>query len=367
MDLSRPSASNVLIRNRFPNEIWNAIAAELGFPNRNLVHPLLLVCRDLYDLAIPLIYEYIQVVERQYTTSGCAYASTKVYWSSVDRLLQTYLNDPQLAAKTDTFTVRSQERYFEGLVKSLRSILPCLSNLRRLAISPVLGDFKILRLVPPSAPLTHLTLMGSDDAVYAEEIMQSHSNALAFLRMSRHYYFPCRPVFVTPRLVSLEGTMKVFDNRFLSQTSRIEHLSFQYGDEVFPENAFSNLRTLEVEVRDEKGLTRIAPFLTKVELYSCVFWNSIFLSRPDLLMIPSKHLKYLRFWGIGNAQQPSYAELFFNNAMSLKVIDFVPLTPDITVRFTRGKEDPVIMVTPRSDSLFISWWEPLLDGLVKEG
>ncbi|KAJ8522292.1 hypothetical protein ONZ45_g1084 [Pleurotus djamor] len=84
-------------------------------------------------------------------------------------------------------------------------------------------------------------------------------------------------------------------------------------------------------------------------------------------MIPSKYLKYLRISMIMNAEQPAFAEIFFNNTMSLKVIDFVPLTPDITVRFTRGKEDPVIMVTPRSDSLFISWWQPLLDGLAKEG
>ncbi|KAJ8520032.1 hypothetical protein ONZ45_g3059 [Pleurotus djamor] len=246
-------------------------------------------------------------------------------------------------------------------------MLPCLTNLRHLSLSPTHhSDRGLLRFISSSAPLSHLIVLSTWNFAEIMDTLDRFSHSIRFVHLRESGVIsrrgPQRPL---PVLSTIEGSSEIYHT--IAESSLLTHLAFASRDNLNIKNpslVFRNVKTLSITIIHPRYFALIAPHLVNVELLKCeVTHKKIRWAVTDLIPIPSRSLKYLCISYFSTDEQSPFAYALFARIPSLQVIRFAMMSSNI--EFTRYHFSPR-EVKPRlriGNSPFLRWWEVEWEGL----
>ncbi|KAJ8522317.1 hypothetical protein ONZ45_g1073 [Pleurotus djamor] len=362
-----------------PTEIWMMILLELGSPHRNKLHPFLTVSRRLHELVLPLIYEVILLGELRYNSDGStimlAGSQSSINISRLPSLLLALQANSTLSETVTTFVQDDDDPNSLDTLCSILSHLRCLQRLDLYVRNPR-ELTKVIKSLPTSVALTHLSTLIFDGCEALTHFLQSQGTSLRFLSTS--FGFSDSLPASLEVLETFQGCGEgIWDD--LARIPSIKHLDTLTFDtllvkslEVLLPNLIS-LRTQAFASYD--ALAVIGPHLKSLEYLRISEPSPDDPNDPanyvrDLAQISSKTLIYIHYCRpVFDADtERSRLAAIFERYPSLLAVDVDhnegvdELTSEGIYRFHRHTTCPA-QVAVRRPYVFEAWWEPIAESL----
>ncbi|KAJ8473110.1 hypothetical protein ONZ45_g16417 [Pleurotus djamor] len=252
---------------RIPPEIVKVIIKLLGNPDRNLLLPLLLVCRGFYEMTHPLLYESISISSADSSKSfdfrPRFTPSTTVAPERFDQLHESLIQNPSLIMRITTFICCGRVHHNDSDWSSIRSTLPSLIHLRCFAFATSDASMENW-LLPPASKLTHLSLRNFwDEMTY---VLVRNQPLLEYLELGYIYGGQDQPSSMDPPIILPHLKVLECDIFFFNQLeglSSLEHLSLLQTD-CAPRNS-KFMSTLRSFMGDSASWGQLARFCDVVE------------------------------------------------------------------------------------------------------
>ncbi|KAJ8454663.1 hypothetical protein ONZ45_g19216 [Pleurotus djamor] len=348
---SRPSDPESSNRRtlELPTELWIPILHEVGTPHRADLRALPFVCRRLYHLSIPLLYEYI------------------IQSSWIPRWFFPSLTTNPHLQHTTRFEANVEQAHSYS---SLSTILSAMKNLQRLSLK--LPSFRRFPLASINPTLTHFVLISD----CPEEALCSFLSAQPFLEFLE-LIIPAPSVDLAENtLMNLKtfiGTRELLAS--IAPGRQIEHFDDRWSyTNYLPDAASCHLRSIRtnlcicpiMELLDNiEYLNFTARSMEEVRIVSDLHKHDY--SPPPQLdsfldrcrSIPSDNLRYI---SIGSREPVSLpcARTLFNLFPRLEAVDYITSMDHVRHfhRYTPNCDVETRVVVPER-RLWDHWWTDL--------
>ncbi|KAJ8508832.1 hypothetical protein ONZ45_g8928 [Pleurotus djamor] len=294
-----------------PPEILSLIVTDHVFKvNRNQLKPLFLVSRLFCHLIAPIFYECLVATVNRFADLPC----THVFHPHLPALYATFFSKPSLAKYTKTFISRisPHDPEFDMAWQDLQLILPFLTNIKRLSISPPPSSHpSLMRSLPDMKNLSHF----DNYSIWEEEDVGDITRfalSLEFLSLPGLPFLPPSTVaaFVAPKLHTIQCHPKflplITPNRFPCIDNLVLFHSLSLKIDLDVENLYS-VEFLHTWINESN----------MEQLDSLRFFTKI----------PSEHIKYIHMRGTTLEEDFSVVSRLLNRHPTLVVVDIHTFLP----------------------------------------
>ncbi|KAJ8507854.1 hypothetical protein ONZ45_g9808 [Pleurotus djamor] len=330
----------------FPPEIWLQIIWHLANnSHRASLHPLLLVSRSMYELALPLMYKTISKPPRTHSSKA---SSTWI------ELLAAQVNNRLDYTEELTLNFGGNPSNHGVRDRAASKIVAAMPNLKKLRIH-VWFPAATLKSIHPTAKLTHLSCSVPLGSKILLDLVISQPTLELLALASGSDIASDLPPHALPRLHTFISDSELWEPFVKGRA--VEHLSgylprrYTFQD---PQEMLRNIRTLSVECGDQRSFQNIAPFLKSIECLTIKVPNTsidgtislrnVFLI-PSLL-IPSENLRYFSIGEQDVSDPTAYATAMFSKFPSLRTVDHIwdiSLINDYSSELFRLKRGSVLL------------------------